>query len=96
VHAIWRAEFENPTSTPLIAPVVTITPVPLLYHVRTFYISCYISSTTHPPQPTNTCNEHQKRKRKTYKEGGKKTKQKQTNKQTMKQKHTIYIISLVQ
>jgi len=31
-------EFENPTSAPLIAPVVIITPVPLLYHVCTFYI----------------------------------------------------------
>ena len=28
----WRAEFETPTSAPLIAPVVTITSSPLLYH----------------------------------------------------------------
>ena len=43
-------KFENPTSAPLIVPVVTITPLPLLYHVRTFYITRYTSSTTHSSQ----------------------------------------------
>ena len=40
-------DFENPTSAPLIALVVTITPLPLLYHVRTFYIARYTSCTTY-------------------------------------------------
>jgi len=39
--------FEKPTSAHLIALVVTITPSPLLYHVRTFYIARYSSSITH-------------------------------------------------
>ena len=43
---ICSAEFEKPTSVPLIAPVDTITPVPLLYHIRTFYIVRYNSPTT--------------------------------------------------
>ena len=58
------AEFEKPTSAPLIAPVDTITPVPLLYHVRTFYIVRYSSPTGHPSQPTYTINELQKKKKK--------------------------------
>ena len=33
-------EFENPTLAHLIVPVVTITPSPLRYHVRTFYETC--------------------------------------------------------
>ena len=45
-------EFENPTSAPLIAPVDTITPVPLPYRVRTFYIVRYNSPTTQASQPT--------------------------------------------
>ena len=55
----WSADFENPPSAPLIALVVTITPVSLLYHIRTFYIVRYISPTTYLSQPTYT-----KRKRK--------------------------------
>jgi len=62
-------EFENPTSAPLIAPVDTITPVPLLYHIRTFYIVRYSSPATHPSQPTYTINELQKGKRKRNKGG---------------------------
>jgi len=38
--------------------------VPLLYHVRTFYIVRYSSPTTHPSHPTYTINELQKRKTK--------------------------------
>ena len=34
---VYTSKFEKLTSAPLIAPVVTITPVPLLYQVRTFY-----------------------------------------------------------
>jgi len=37
--------FENPTSAPLIVPVVTITPLPIQTHVRTFYIARYTSCT---------------------------------------------------
>ena len=48
--------FENPTSAPWIAPIVTISPLPPLFHLRTFYIARYTSSTTHPPQPTYTFN----------------------------------------
>jgi len=48
---------------------VIITRSSLLYHVRTWYISCDISSTTHPNQPTYTFNELQKRKRKRIKRG---------------------------
>jgi len=44
----------------LIAPVVTITPLPRLYHVRAFYIACYTIPTTHPSQPTYKFNELQK------------------------------------
>jgi len=60
----WSADFENPTSAPLITPVVTITPVPLLYHFRTFYIVRYNYLTTYLSQPTYTINEPTKRKRK--------------------------------
>jgi len=55
------AEIEKPTSTPLIALVVTIIPLLLLYHVGTFYIVCYTSPTTHPSQLTYTFNELQKK-----------------------------------
>jgi len=60
----WCMELEKPTSATLIAPVVTITPVPLLYHVRTFYILCYNFPTTHPTQFTYTRNELQKKEKK--------------------------------
>ena len=54
--AAWALlAFETPA--PLIAPVLTITPLPLLYHVRTFYTACYTSPTTHRPQPTYTFDE---------------------------------------
>jgi len=36
-------EVEKPTSVPLIALVITITPLPLIYHVRTFYVVRYTS-----------------------------------------------------
>jgi len=79
---------ENPTSSPLIAPVNTITPEPLLYHVCTFYIVRYNSLTTHPSQPICTLIELQKR--------NKKEKQRRINKKKPptkhKQKQTIYII----
>jgi len=90
----WSAEFEKSTSAPFVAPVVTITPVPLFYHVYIFYIVHFKSLTTHPSQPTYTFNELQKKE---LKEDLKKKPptHKQTNKQTNKQKHTIYIISLV-
>jgi len=42
---------------PLIVPIVTITPLPLLYHIRTFYIARYASSKS----PTYTFNEVQKK-----------------------------------
>jgi len=60
---VSTSEFEKPTSAPLIAPVVTITPVPLLYNVRTFYIVRYKSPTTHPSQPTYTFNSKKKGKK---------------------------------
>jgi len=56
----FHVEFEKPTSAPLIVPVVTITPFPLLYHVRTFYIARYTSSAIYPSQPIYTFNEFQK------------------------------------
>ena len=63
--AAWAlSSFENPTSAHLIAQVVTITPpLPLLFHVRTFYIVRYTSSTSHPSQPAYTFNELEKGKR---------------------------------
>ena len=75
-------EFENPTSAPLIAPVDTITPVPLLYHVHTFYMVRYNSPTTQPSQPTDTTNELQQRKRTRNKRRINKTKQNQKKKKT--------------
>jgi len=59
---VWTSGFEKTSLAPLIAPVVTINPLPLLYHVRTFYIVRYNSPTTRPSQPTYTFNELQKRK----------------------------------
>jgi len=74
-------EFDNPTSAPLIAPVVTITPVSLLYHVRsTFYIVSYNSPTTHPSPPTYTNNVISKKGRKIRRITGEKRE---------KHKHTI-------
>ena len=49
---------------PLIAPVDTITPASLLYHLRAFYIVRYNSLTTQPSQPTYNTHEQQQRKRK--------------------------------
>jgi len=70
--ASWCSKCENPTSAPLIAPVVTITPLLLLYQVRTFYIIRYNCHTTHPSQPTYTFNSTPKRKRKINKGENKK------------------------
>jgi len=70
---------------PLIAPVDTITPVPLLYHIRTFYIVRYNSPTTHPSQPTYTINELQKKKKK-QKQGGRKRLGKETKEDKQKEK----------
>ena len=47
-----RPQFEKPSSAPLIDPVVTITPKPLHYHVRTSYIKRKIFPTTNPSQLT--------------------------------------------
>jgi len=70
---VYTSKFEKLTSAPLTAPVVKSTPVPLLYHVRTFYTVHQNSPTTHPSQPTYTMiNELQKRKRKRNKGGSKK------------------------
>jgi len=77
-----RRSLEKPTSALLIAPVDTITPVPLLYHVRTFYIVRYNSSTTHPSHPTYTINELQKKEKK------KKQRRIKIKKATNKQIHT--------
>jgi len=64
-----RLNFGNPTSAPLIVLVVTITPLPLLNHVRTFYIARYTSPTTYLSHPTYTFNELQtKEKEKETKE----------------------------
>jgi len=82
---ICSAEFENPTSVPLIALVDTITPVPLLYHVRTFYILRYNSLTTHLSQPTYTINELQKKKKK-KKQGGRKRLEKEAKEDKQKEK----------
>ena len=100
-------ESEKPTSAPLIAPADIIPPVPLLDHVRVFYIVRCHSPTTHSSQPTYTINELHKRKRKrTKRRIDQKTKTKHTNKrerkrkekkqshtntQITKHKHTIYI-----
>ena len=65
--------FGNPTSAPLIVLVVTITPLPLLYHVRAFYIAHYTSPTTYLSNPTYTFNELQ------TKEKEKETKEKRKN-----------------
>jgi len=75
----------------LIAQVVTITPLPLLYHVCTFYIARYTSSTTHPSQPTYTFDELQKRKRKRNK--GETIKKRNKNK--AKQNNTVIIIIIM-
>ena len=61
---VSTCEFEKPTSAPLIAPIDTITPVPLLYHVRTYHTVRYNFLTTHPSQPTYTINELQKKEEK--------------------------------
>jgi len=77
---VGTKEFENPTSAPLIAPVVTITPVSLLYHIRsTFYIVRYNFSTTHPSQPTYTNNETKKKGGKIRRIRGKKKEKTQTH-----------------
>jgi len=38
--SLLTVEFENSTSAHLIVLVVTVTPLTLLYHVRTFYETC--------------------------------------------------------
>jgi len=81
----WSAECENPTSAHLIALVVTITPLLLLYHIRTFYITRCTSSTTHPSQPAYTFNELQKRKKK-KKQRRRKTQQNKTKQNKQQQK----------
>jgi len=70
-RCVALSEFETPTLAPLIAPVVTITPLPLLYHIRTLFIARYTSPTTYPSQPIYIYNELQQRKRKRNKGGGK-------------------------
>ena len=72
---VCTSKFKKPTSAPLIALVVTIA-VPLLYHVRTYYIVHYNSQTTHASQPTPLMNS-KKAKEKEIKEDSKK---KQSNK----------------
>jgi len=93
------AEFENPTSAPLIAPVVTITPIPLLYNVGTLYIVRYNPLTTHPSQPTHIFKElHKKEKEKETKEVRKKGKRKTLTKKHSqnKTKYNIHIIIIIQ
>jgi len=91
----WSAKFEKPTSAPLIALVVIITPQSLLYHVRTFDIV----HKTHPSQPIYTFNEHQKKGKEKETNKDKKTqkigKRNNNNKQTNQHKHTIYIIRIL-
>ena len=91
--AVWRhnnnKKIDKTTSASLIAPVVTVTPELLLYHVRTFYIVRYNSSTTHPSQLAYTFNELQKRKRKRNKGGRKKGQKTRQHKHTNKtRQHT--------
>jgi len=90
---VYTSEFENPTSSPLIALVDTITPVPLLYHVRIFYIVRYNSPITHPSQPTYTFKEFQKRKRKWKRGGNIKKSPKHSQNKT---RHNIHIIIIIQ
>jgi len=71
-------------------PVVTSTPVPLLYHIRTFYMVRYSFLTTHKSQPAYTIEELQRKKIET-KEDFKKKKTSQTHSQH-KTKHNIHII----
>ena len=59
---------ENPTSAPLIVPVVTSTPLqPLHYHrdARTFYITLNTPSTTHTFNPKKEKEKETKEKNKT-------------------------------
>jgi len=73
----------------LIAWVVTITPLPLLYHVRIFYIARYTFSTTHSSQPTYAFDELQKKeKKKKQKEGNKKETKTKNIQKCKKQKIT--------
>jgi len=84
--------FENPTSAPLIAPVITITPLPPLYYVCTFYIVRYTFFTTHPCQPTYTINELQKEK---YKEAKERKRKKTTTNQNLQIIVIIIIIIVI-
>jgi len=70
----------------LIAPVDTITPVPLLYHVHTFYKVRYNSPTTHPSQPTYTIKELPKKRRKKETKEDKQKGKKGTNTLTISDK----------
>jgi len=100
---VGTSMFENPTSAPFAAaaPVDTITPLPLLYHVRIFYLVPYASPTTHPSQPTYTFNELQDRKR-TRNEGENnkkkkgKRKRRYTHKTQNKTKHNNKKIIIIQ
>ena len=83
---------------------VLITRASLLYHVRTRCSSRNFSSTTHPSQPTYTSNselqknKNQKpKKQETNKEKNEKNKKinKLNKTQSTKQRHTIYILSVV-
>ena len=63
----WMTRLHIQVWKPNLGPVVTITPSPLLYHVRTLYIVRYTPPTTHPSQPTYTFNKLQKEKGKNIK-----------------------------
>jgi len=70
-------EFDKWTSAPLIGSVVTITPSPPLYHLRTFYITRYTFPSTYPSQTMYPFNELQQNRKRTRnkrrgKKGGKK------------------------
>jgi len=93
---VGTKEFKTPSSAPLIAPVVTITPLPLLYHVRTFYIVRYTFLKTHPSQHTYTFNELQlRKKKKKQKRGKRRTTHTQDTKQDKSQHKKIVIIRIV-
>jgi len=71
---------------------VTITRASLLYHIRTWYLSRYISPTTHPNQPACTFNELPKKKRRKKKKGKQKQNKKPYNKTKSHSKNNKIII----
>ena len=82
-------EFDKWTSAPLIGSVVTITPSPPLYHLRTFYITRYTFPSTYPSQTMYPFNElQQNRKRTRNKRRGKKGGEKKTQDNTNNHTHT--------